>query len=96
MGNLALKTVGHYGELGVNRVGGTYRLIGRDVVLVHRMVKNSIHQLQYFLFTETLLNQSKWDSTQLPRIVQHEENYPVFAKISFRYLHPDALDKSVA
>jgi Protein of unknown function (DUF2652) len=51
-GNLTVKVVAHYGEVVVTpRRGGT-TLAGVDVILVHRMLKNSVPVEEYVLMTE--------------------------------------------
>lgn len=51
-GNLNVKVVAHYGEVVLTpRRGGT-TLAGVDVILVHRMLKNSVPVAEYVLMTE--------------------------------------------
>jgi hypothetical protein len=47
VGNLSLKVVGHYGEIGVHRVGKVQKLVGQDVVLAHRLLKNGVDVRDY-------------------------------------------------
>jgi len=42
MGNLDFKFVVHYGEMIKQKMGGREELAGRDVILVHRLLKNTV------------------------------------------------------
>lgn len=56
IGDLNLKFVAHYGEYARGRIGGGDELTGADVVLVHRLLKNSVIEQtgvdSYALLTE--------------------------------------------
>lgn len=51
-GRLSVKVVAHLGDVVANTVRGTTTLAGLDVILVHRMLKNSVPVPEYVLFTE--------------------------------------------
>jgi uncharacterized protein YndB with AHSA1/START domain len=57
--NLDLKFIAHYGEYFVQDVMGTKELVGSDVNLIHRLLKNRVSESTgwqaYALFTETSL-----------------------------------------
>jgi uncharacterized protein YndB with AHSA1/START domain len=42
MGGLDLKFVGHYGEFIKHKMAGREELAGRDIILVHRLLKNKV------------------------------------------------------
>ncbi|OBH07039.1 hypothetical protein A5696_01435 [Mycobacterium sp. E2699] len=50
--NLSLKFVVHEGEVAEQRVKRHVELAGVDVILVHRMLKNSVPVLEYVLMTD--------------------------------------------
>lgn len=52
MSSLDLKIVVHAGEYLSHRVAGSSELTGSDVILVHRLLKNSVSDTGYALFTE--------------------------------------------
>ena len=54
-GDLTLKFVVHCGEFDVEKIAGQQQLIGRDVVVAHRLLKNSIPIREYALLTQPLL-----------------------------------------
>ncbi len=53
-GDLTLKFVVHCGEFDVEKIAGQQQLIGRDVVVAHRLLKNSIPIREYALLTQPL------------------------------------------
>jgi Protein of unknown function (DUF2652) len=53
-GKLKLKCVAHIGEVAVQTVGGRKSLVGFDVILVHRLLKNTVPVPEYVLLSEDL------------------------------------------
>src|SRR5919197_1052611 len=52
--NLKLKFVAHIGEVATQTIKHRRKLIGIDVILVHRLVKNPVQASEYILFSEEL------------------------------------------
>lgn len=52
---LSLKVIVHAAEVTSTHIEGIPKLIGRDVVLVHKLLKNSIEESEYILITDKLL-----------------------------------------
>jgi hypothetical protein len=61
--NLKLKFVAHIGEVATQTIRQRRKLVGIDVILVHRMLKNPVTVPEYLLLSEALYNTS---STPLP------------------------------
>ena len=59
MDDLDLKLVVHIGEMVKQTIGGREELAGRDVILVHRLLKNSVGQRfgaqAYALYTDATI-----------------------------------------
>ena len=53
IGSLKLKAVLHHGEAVSNQVGGFQKIAGEDVILAHRLLKNSISMEEYILESES-------------------------------------------
>lgn len=53
---LSFKFIVHYGQFGINKVGPFVKLIGADVVLAHRLLKNSVPGHEYVLLTQKTLD----------------------------------------
>lgn len=54
MENLKLKFVAHIGEVATQTIRQQHKLVGIDVVLVHRMLKNAVQVPEYLLLSEEL------------------------------------------
>jgi len=57
-GKLKVKFVAHIGEALAQRVGRKRQLVGLDVILVHRMLKNSVPIPEYLLMSEPLFEEA--------------------------------------
>jgi hypothetical protein len=56
--NLTLKIITHYGEFTSYQVRSFNKLIGKDIIVAHQLLKNDIAQHEYWLVTnEMLMNQ---------------------------------------
>ena len=53
-GDLGLKFVAHAGEYDVQEIGGRRELIGPEIVVAHRLLKNSVPLREYALLTRDL------------------------------------------
>lgn len=61
--NLTLKFVIHTGSVGSYHVRNQHKLIGKDVIILHRLLKNKIQRNEYLLFTEPFFG--KLDTAKL-------------------------------
>lgn len=63
---LGLKIILHYGmEIGAVPVGNHIKLMGQDVIVAHRLLKNDIPSNEYILITRTLLD--RYDKAEITR-----------------------------
>jgi class 3 adenylate cyclase len=58
MGSLKLKAILHHGELILKQMGGGTEIAGSDVILAHRLLKNSVEGDEYILMTEAFHERS--------------------------------------
>ncbi|KIC95276.1 DUF2652 domain-containing protein [Flavihumibacter solisilvae] len=54
--NLSLKIITHYGEFTGYNVRNFNKLIGKDIIVAHQLLKNDIEQHEYWLVTRNLLH----------------------------------------
>lgn len=54
--DLTLKFVAHIGDVATQHIGGRTKLVGIDVIVVHRLLKTSTGIPEYVLITEDLYN----------------------------------------
>ena len=52
--HLSLKIITHYGEFTEYRIKNFLKLIGKDVIIAHQLLKNDIPQHEYWLITNNL------------------------------------------
>lgn len=52
IGSLRLKQVVHVGEVAVEQIGRFEKLFGIDVIVIHRMLKNSLSATEYVMLSE--------------------------------------------
>ncbi|HET7127676.1 MAG TPA: DUF2652 domain-containing protein [Gaiellaceae bacterium] len=57
IGNLHVKFVAHLGEVEQQRIRDAEKLVGIDVIAVHRMLKNDVPAREYVLMSEPLYEQ---------------------------------------
>jgi hypothetical protein len=62
-GSLTLKFLVHFGEMVISEIKGYKKLIGRSVILAHRLLKNDIPANEYILLTEEYLSTQDGSST---------------------------------
>ena len=54
--NLTLKFITHYGEFTGYKIKNFFTLIGKDVIIAHQLLKNTIDKHEYWLVTKDLSN----------------------------------------
>jgi Protein of unknown function (DUF2652) len=57
IGRLRVKFVAHLGEVATQRIRDTEKLVGVDVIAVHRMLKSTVPTAEYVLMSEPLHQQ---------------------------------------
>ena len=62
--DLTLKIVAHFGEVTGIAIREYKKLFGKDVILVHRLLKNNLDKKEYVLFTDALL--AEMEDKELP------------------------------
>ncbi len=57
--NLTLKVISHYGEFTGYNVKNFSKLIGKDIIVAHQLLKNDIEDHEYWLATQSLLRDTQ-------------------------------------
>ena len=60
--NLSLKIITHYGEFSTYNVKNFTKLIGKDVIIAHQLLKNDIDNNEYWLATKGVVGEDKPES----------------------------------
>jgi hypothetical protein len=86
MGKLSLKFVVHHGPLAEMKVGRFVTQSGTEMIVAHRLLKNSINNNEYLLMTEKLLQQVT-DSTESVEMEwsKSSDEYDSIGKIDYRF-----------
>ncbi|MES1222604.1 MAG: DUF2652 domain-containing protein [Bacteroidota bacterium] len=84
--NLTLKFIVHHGPLAEIKVGRFVKQSGTEMIVAHRLLKNSIASNEYLLMTEKLLHECG-DSPELSEMTwtSSEEEYPSIGKVGYSY-----------
>jgi len=80
---LTLKLIAHYGRYSRQRIGDTGQVHGLDVIVPHRLAKNSIPSHEYILATRDLLE--RLPEAQRASFVSHTEDADGLGQISLGY-----------
>lgn len=82
---LKLKIVVHSGEAVLHQVGRSLELSGLDVILAHRLLKNSVPSDEYVLMTEVAYREIEFPTDV--KVVQGEERYEGLGSVAtYTYL----------
>lgn len=86
---LTLKFVAHYGDITKNKIKKYSKLFGKEVIVVHRLLKNRIEHHEYSLFTSNLVRAcSNW--VEVPAVawtgLEHDEETYDCGQVNFCYL----------
>jgi len=87
--NLTLKFVSHYGTLEEVPIQNFSKIMGSDVILAHRLLKNSIDDDEYLLITEDYLTTQNNLDAGLDEWVEfrgHEESFKNFKEVQIKYV----------
>ena len=89
MSKLDLKMVVHYGEYVIQKLGDREELLGADVIVPHRMLKNSVIEqtgiVSYALFSDAAAQASRLSELAYP-LVPHYEIYEHLGEVRMQVL----------
>ena len=80
---LTLKFIAHYGRYSRQRIGETGQVHGVDVIVPHRLAKNSVPSREYILATNDLLE--RLSEAERASFVVHTEDAVDLGRISLGY-----------
>ena len=92
--NLTLKFITHFGYLDEVVISDFKKIMGSDVILAHRLLKNSLPETEYLLMTDDYLNTQKVENQNLESWVDfkiHTENFQNFENINIKYVPLSAI-----
>lgn len=90
MERLKLKAILHHGELILKQMGGRTELAGTDIILGHRLLKNSVEGEEYILMTEAFHDRAG-DLDGLPP--HHGKEQTDLGPVDVVVFYPDPSDR---
>ena len=87
IGNLKLKSFVHYGDFLIKEINQFKEIAGQDVILAHRLMKNSISVSEYMLFTKSFTELKEINF--LGSIENRVEKYDDVGNVDFSVHYPD-------
>lgn len=87
--NLTLKFIAHYGVCKEVPIHNAIKLIGSDVILSHKLLKNNVPEKEYILLSESYLKHQQSKSTieeDWVDIKSNIENFENFGEIRTKYI----------
>lgn len=89
---LTLKVVVHYGRLSVTLIRNHVKLMGKDVIIAHRLLKNNIDSDEYVLLSEGFLNTQTEDAirqsfSNWTQLRSGATNYEHLGEIKYQYAY---------
>jgi hypothetical protein len=89
IGSLHVKFVAHVGDVVPQRIRDTEKLVGVDVIAVHRMLKNTVPAAEYVLMSEPLYR--TLDPDVRDRAVRVEQELEGLGEVPLYFVELDAL-----
>ena len=80
---LTMKVIAHHGRYSRQRVGGVTQVHGLDIVVPHRLAKNSVPSHEYLLATQPILD--RLTEEQRARFIPHQELVGEFGQLQLGY-----------
>lgn len=90
--NLSLKFIINYGDFQISNISNFIKLFGSDVILVHRLLKNSLNEKEYILTTSDTLNLFR---STIENFIEHKEKVENFGEMNLYYYPLVEIKKSI-
>ncbi len=87
---LALKMVAHFGSAGAMQVKNHVKFIGKDIIIAHRLLKNSVTVPEYLLVTQPTLSGIADADGQLVSFANGSDAYDNLGTIEYRFKSLDS------
>ncbi|MEJ6982545.1 DUF2652 domain-containing protein [Pedobacter sp. P351] len=89
-GQMGLKIIIHYGEIITANIKGRTKLIGQNVIIAHKLLKNSIQEGEYVLLTHDYLSKTNGNNIKqyFPwgEFQEGSETYEYLGEVKYSYI----------
>ena len=82
---IALKMVAHFGSAGTMQVKNHLKFIGKDIIIAHRLLKNSVTVPEYLLVTQPTLSRSADADGKLASFANGSDAYDNLGTIQYHF-----------
>jgi hypothetical protein len=86
---LSLKFITHYGQINEVKIHNFTKILGSDVILAHRLLKNNIPMHEYLLLTNKYMNDSDKEKIKKETWMEFQktvEEYENFGQVESHYI----------
>lgn len=90
--DLSLKFVTHFGDVIVKEIHNRIQIMGKEVTLLHRLLKNNIENKEYLLLSESFENPSSFIKGSNCAFKVDSIYYEEFKDVSYKYCPLNYLD----
>ncbi len=99
LSNLTIKIIVHYGCITTTEIKGMLKLVGPDVILAHRILKNNVKEKEYLLMTDQYLftqdehlikNNFTWS-----KLRSGYKSYDYIGKVHYKFLSLSPLKEAI-
>jgi uncharacterized protein YndB with AHSA1/START domain len=93
--NLTLKFIIHYGAIKEIKVANFSKASGLDMIIAHRLLKNSIGSSEYILATDSYLDRVQKNASTAFTWQSSSEEYDAIGNLEFQYALLDKIKESI-
>lgn len=83
---LSLKMIAHSGEIGFTTVHKQKKLYGKDLIVIHKLLKNDVEHAEYLLFSNDLIQELSHDHSDTDLLQKGANDYDKIGSIAYQYL----------
>jgi hypothetical protein len=84
--SLSLKIIAHAGVLGFTTIHKQKKLYGKDLIIIHKLLKNEVNLPEYFLFSNDLIKQLPSNQDNIDQLQKGSAEYDKIGKVAYEYL----------
>ena len=92
---ISLKMVAHFGSAGTMKVKDHLKFIGKDIIIAHRLLKNSVTAPEYLLVTQSTISRIDGADGQLPSFANGADAYDNLGTIEYHFKSLDSYRNEV-
>ena len=94
---LGLKIIIHFGHISLSNIKGRVKLLGEDVIITHKLLKNEINELNYILLTDKYLSKVRNNKNlekyfHWQELHSGKEVYDYIGEVGYRYITLDEME----